>query len=131
MPHFDNRVEERFPKRHRLLKRREFLRVQQLGVKVHSRAFIGLVLFDRPLARIGITTTKRLGKAVERNRLRRLVREAFRRGRMEVPCETELVVIPKKIAVDMDGGAIIADLGLLAKRIHSLRKTSCDGSLSD
>ena len=131
MPPSDNRIEECFPKAHRLLKRGEYLRVQQNGAKVHSRAFIGLVLFDNPRVRIGITTTKRLGKAVERNRLRRLVREAFRRGLMEMPDTTEVVVIPKKSAVEWDGPALIEDLGRLAKRIQLLRKTSCDGSLSD
>ena len=131
MPHAGHRVEERFLKRHRLLKRREYLRVQQSGAKVHSFAFIGLVLFDNPHVRIGITTTKRLGKAVERNRLRRLVREAFRRGWLELPDEAEVVVIPKKNAVQLKGTAIIEDLGLLAKRIQSLRKTPCNGSSSD
>lgn len=131
MPPLDNRVEECFPKGCRLLKRGEYLRVQQSGAKVHSRAFIGLVLFGNPHVRIGITTTKRLGKAVDRNRLRRLVREAFRRGWMEMPDEAEVVVIPKKSAVDLSGRAIIDDLGLLAKRIKSLRKSPCNGSLSD
>ena len=131
MPPMDNRAEERFPKRHRLLKRREYLRIQQTGQKVHSRAFIGLVLFDNPHVRIGITTSKRLGSAVQRNRLRRLVREAFRRGWMEIPERAEVVVIPKMGAAEMDGRTLIDDLGLLAKRIKSLRKSPCNGSSSD
>lgn len=131
MPPLDNRAEDRFPKRHRLLKRKDFLRVQQLGAKVYSRAFVGLVLFNNPHVRIGITATKRLGCAVKRNRLKRLIREAFRRGWMELPEEAEVVVIPKREAVEMDGRTLIDDLGLLAKRIKSLRKSSsCNGSLS-
>jgi ribonuclease P protein component len=149
MPPLNSRAEERFPKRRRLLKRQEFLRVQQDGAKVHSRAFLGLVLVGRPDVRIGITTSKRLGSAVQRNRLRRLVREAFRRGFMQIPEQAEVVVIPKKCAVDMDGRDIIEDLGLLSKRmgaigktqnteaqrnaasLNVLRKSSCDGSSSD
>ncbi len=149
MPPLNSRKGERFPKRHRLLKRQEFLRVQQNGAKVHSRAFIGLVLFGNPEVRIGITTTKRLGTAVERNRLRRLVREAFRRGFMKMPKQSEVVVVAKTLAVELSGREIIEDLGLLSNRISAMGKklenfahtntaldkapgkSICDGSLSD
>lgn len=46
-------------------------------------------------ARIGIAASQRLGNAVQRNRIKRLVREAFRRLRHELPAGTDWVVIPK------------------------------------
>jgi hypothetical protein len=50
---------------------------------------------------------------------------------MRLPEQAEVVVIAKKCAVDMDGRELIEDLGLLSKRMRALRKSSCDGSLSD
>jgi len=73
---------EAFAKEKRLAKRREFLRVYETGQKLFSRY---VVLFfaanDLPHSRIGITATKKLGKANIRNRLKRWTREVYRRQR--------------------------------------------------
>lgn len=73
---------EALPKHKRLAKRREFVRVYETGRKVFSRY---TVLFhaanDLPYSRIGITATKKLGKANVRNRLKRWTREVYRRAR--------------------------------------------------
>lgn len=46
-----------------------------------------------PHSRLGITTTRRLGKAVTRNRARRLVREAYRTHRRDIPTGLDLVFV--------------------------------------
>jgi ribonuclease P protein component len=73
---------EALPKTKRLAKRREFLRVYEKGQKIVSRY---VVLFfaanDLSQSRIGITATKKLGKANIRNRLKRWTREVYRRQR--------------------------------------------------
>ncbi|HYO78729.1 MAG TPA: ribonuclease P protein component [Thermoanaerobaculia bacterium] len=73
---------EALPKERRLAKRREFVRVYETGRKHFSRY---TVLFfaanGLPHSRIGITATKKLGKANVRNRLKRWTREVYRRQR--------------------------------------------------
>lgn len=70
------------PKEKRLAKRSEFLRVYETGRKLFSRY---CVLFfaanDLPYSRVGVTATKKLGKANVRNRLKRWTREIYRRHR--------------------------------------------------
>jgi ribonuclease P protein component len=70
------------PKQRRLTKRRDFLRVYETGRKLFSRY---CVLFfaanEFPYSRIGITATKKIGKANVRNRLKRWTREIYRRER--------------------------------------------------
>ncbi len=70
------------PKEKRLAKRSEFLRVYETGRKLFSRY---CVLFfaanDLPYSRVGITATRKLGKANVRNRLKRWTREIYRRQR--------------------------------------------------
>jgi ribonuclease P protein component len=73
---------EALPKHNRLAKRREFVRVYEAGQKQFSRF---TVLFIAPNglshSRIGITATKKTGKANVRNRLKRWTREVYRRQR--------------------------------------------------
>lgn len=68
-----------FPKAWRLRHRVEFTRLSQLGKKWHTKHFIILyTTTEAAYSRIGITVSKRVGNAVCRNRIKRLVREFFR-----------------------------------------------------
>lgn len=72
---------ETFSRDDRLRKRREFEECYASGVRVSGRL---LQVFLRPCPeppRIGISVPRRAGNAVTRNRLRRRVREVFRRNR--------------------------------------------------
>ena len=46
--------------------------------------------------RLGITVTKKVGNAVVRNRLKRLIREFFRRNKVLFPAGYDVVVMAKK-----------------------------------
>lgn len=125
----NGRKDERFPKEMRLRKRADYLRVQHTGVKVQSRGFIGLLVFGgHGPTRLGVTTTKRLGNAVARNRIKRLVREAFRRGTMNIPIETEIVIIAKHKATALSNEEIFHDLKQLSRQARRLgeKRHPCD-----
>jgi ribonuclease P protein component len=75
---------EAFRKIDRLLARSSFRRVYERGRKIHTRYFTAFVLdSNSDRIRLGLTATRRVGKAVDRNRCRRVLREAFRRHRNE------------------------------------------------
>jgi ribonuclease P protein component len=115
-------ADERFPKSARLRKRMEYLSVQSRGRKVQNRAYLALALErEDDGVRLGITTSRRLGGAVIRNRARRLVREAFRRGILAVPPGTDLVVIPKTLALELTAAQLFSDLRDLGHRLERLR----------
>jgi ribonuclease P protein component len=119
-------LDQAFPKSCRLRKRAEFVHVQTNGRRIESRAYIGLfVQRGQEPPRLGITTTKRLGPAVVRNRARRLVREAFRRGELALPPGIDLVVIPKTAATELDGAGAAQDLARLASRVRRALERSC------
>ncbi len=50
--------------------------------------------------RIGITTGKKLGKAVQRNRCRRLIREAYRHILPEVSAGVDIVFVARNATVE-------------------------------
>ena len=85
----------RFGKAARLLRRREFLAVQQQGQRLYGRELLVLALRsgkDRP--RLGITVPGKVADSVTRNRVKRWVREAFREVAGEWP-PVDLVVVAR------------------------------------
>ena len=114
---------EALPKGKRLAKRREFLRVYETGRKVVSRY---VVLFfaanELPLSRIGITATKKIGKANIRNRLKRWTREVYRRQREPLGIDqrsVDVVVNVKPNAADASFADYSRDLGRALGRVVS------------
>lgn len=54
--------------------------------------------------RLGISIgKKKVKRAVDRNRIKRLVREAFRLGKSEIPKGVDLVVVPRGPGMTFDG----------------------------
>ena len=85
---------EALPKERRLAKRREFVRVYDTGQKHFSRYTV-LFFAANGLthSRIGITATKKLGKANVRNRLKRWTREVYRRQREPLGIDARMLDI--------------------------------------
>jgi ribonuclease P protein component len=81
----------------RLRRRADFVAVQNAALKLHARHLLGLARKQSDPAavgRLGITVTKKVGPAVVRNRIKRLVREWMRLHDW-VPDGWDLVVVAK------------------------------------
>ena len=50
---------------------------------------------DLPYNRLGLSVSRKIGGAVQRNRLRRLFREAYRLTKRDLPTGLDLVLIPR------------------------------------
>ncbi len=85
-----------FPKNARLLKRKQFIYVQRSGHCCRTgQATLRITPSRHPgIRKLGITVSKKFGKAYQRNRFKRIVREAFRHVRADLP-GCQVVVSPK------------------------------------
>lgn len=87
----------RFRKADRLRRRREYLAAQATGRRLSAPHFTVILAPPpgEPRPRLGLVVTRRLGKAVRRNRVKRLLREFFRRHREDLPPQ-DIVILAKK-----------------------------------
>src|SRR5512142_3400251 len=104
-----------FPPTRRVRRRGEFQRVYDEGERVRARLMTVIVLpTDRPVSRLGIAATRKLGGAVERNRAKRIVREVFRRA--PVPPGLDIVVIPRSEMLDAEYRTVESEFGYVLRR---------------
>jgi ribonuclease P protein component len=85
-----------FPKSVRILKSKDYQRVYQAGRRKAGR-FLQLFYCSNHLdwSRFGISVSKRFGKAFQRNRLKRRIRESLRTNRSLWPSGWDVIIHPR------------------------------------
>jgi ribonuclease P protein component len=123
----------RFRRADRLRNRRDYQRVSRRGRRVAGPYFVLLAApggSDR--TRLGVTVSRKVGNAVERNYVKRRVREWFRRargpsGRLgEAGAGRDLVVIARRGAAQLEGRRMAAVLGEAVHRLEEIRRPGSD-----
>lgn len=96
---------ESLPRRERIGRRSDFLLAYENGTKEHGRFVVLFTRFNEfGHPRLGITVTRKVGKANVRNRLKRWTREVYRTNRTDVGLDkvsVDFVVNLKKSAADV------------------------------
>lgn len=104
-------VPERFSRAARLVRRAEFEAVYRAGGRKSSAQF---VMFFRANGtaqnRFGISVKKALVTAVARNRIRRRIREIFRRQSSEISPGWDIVIHPRSAMARRDFASMQAEL---------------------
>ncbi|WP_088036656.1 ribonuclease P protein component [Evansella clarkii] len=91
-------------KTNRLKKNEEFQKVFQQGTSVANRQFVVYFLDkeEQTNIRIGLSVSKKLGNAVKRNKIKRLLREGLREFLPEMNSNLDLIIIARKPAAEME-----------------------------
>ena len=103
---------ERFPKGARLTRRSEFLSLSSRGKEVYTPHFIVISRANASeVHRLGITVSAKIGGAVIRNRIKRYLREYFRRHQNSLSAHRDLLIIARKGAGDLSHDQVVRELG--------------------
>jgi ribonuclease P protein component len=112
----DELPQARYPKAYRLLRRADFDAVFAQG-RARSRGDVTVLMREREpgelphdATRLGIIVTKKHGSAPRRNRLKRIVREAFRLLHAGFPPRLDVVVMPRATIATSIGMPAIRDV---------------------
>jgi ribonuclease P protein component len=110
----------RFGRERRLRARAEFDRVFRKGTRVEGRLFVMIGLpNDRPEHRLGLAVSRKVGSATERNRVRRLLREGFRRLEPAGGRGFDLVVVARADIVGRKQAEVHRELRDRIQRLHA------------
>ena len=105
------------PPERRIRRRGEFQRVFDAGRRAHGRYLTIIVApAPGPESRIGIVASKKLGGAVVRNRVKRLIREVFR-TQVSPDSASDLVIIPKASALQVTAAEVVSDYKMTLRRL--------------
>jgi ribonuclease P protein component len=128
-----------FPRAARLLKHSDFDRVYKQGRR-HFSPHLTVYYLPHPdralpenappekLARIGFTVGKVLGGAVQRNRIKRRLREAvrLRRALLQGAAAVDVVINPKKSVLKLEFSLVLEEVGraldAIAKKLSAKEK---------
>ncbi len=116
------------PRTRRLITQRDFRGVYGRGRRAHGREIVVVANRRDPEAggdhRLGVAVSKENGRAVRRNKIKRLLREAFRLERPTLPGSYDIILIPRPREGRVALLALRGELRSLLSDIHSGRGKS-------
>ncbi len=114
---------------HRLRKHADYQLVYKAGRKQFGKQiayFFALRPADRrsdtPGPRIGLTVPKALGKAVDRNRIKRRMREAVRRNLPLLTAAVDVILHPRRSVIDAEFATLEREVGVILRSVQA----NCD-----
>jgi ribonuclease P protein component len=110
-----HRVGLAFPKALRILTRNHFQKIFREGSRLGGKVISIQYVRGTSHPRLGITVSKKYGKAHDRNRFKRVVREAFRELYSRIPQDMQIHVLPKLPLSPINKQIILDDLNFLIR----------------
>lgn len=110
----------KFPKSARLLSRAHYKCLHKNSIRLLGEQIsVNIRQGNSFSAKLGITVSRKFGKAHDRNRFKRVVREAFREIYLTLPQDLEMNITPRNNDICLSKQAILTDLQNLLSTFKS------------
>lgn len=118
------------PRAARLLKPGDFAALRGRSRRIGTSHFLAEVLAtDLPTCRLGQAVSRRVSKrAVDRNRIKRVVRDSYRLVRASLPAH-DIVLVARPSAAGQTNAVLRADLARLWQRLAALKGEAGTGTM--
>lgn len=111
------KIRQTFRKKERIRKSSEFGEIFNKGFKINLKNFLIIKNpNDLNLRRLGISVSKKVGRAVKRNKIKRWIREFFRTHKSLIPPIDLLIIVKKGSEPLKDYSQICEELKILLKQ---------------
>ncbi|RLF49896.1 MAG: ribonuclease P protein component [Thermoplasmata archaeon] len=112
---------EGLPKKERLRKNKEFQAVFREGKKLWINSILLIIYKPNSLnyRRLGIVVSKKIKKATQRNKVKRWIRELFRRNKDWFPENCDIIIIPHPNLLNLEYKKLME---IAREKLLSLRK---------
>jgi ribonuclease P protein component len=105
-----------FRNNERILRHSDFITIYNKGEKTDTEHFLIIVYFNElGWRRLGVTVSRKIGTAVNRNHVKRLVREYFRLHKSEFPESSDMLFVAKAGAHTLTYHTLCEELGAVFK----------------
>ncbi len=108
-----------YPRQLRFTRSSEFQQVYRGGKAFHGRCFV-LICRESSHVQVGVVASKKVGNAVVRNRMKRLMREAFRLNRVAFQRNAAIVIAARPPAAQVAGADAIDEITQLFRKASLL-----------
>lgn len=103
-----------FKREERIVKKKDFISLRVHGRRHYTKNFSVTIRENgRDITRLGITASKKVGNAVKRNRMKRLIREFFRLNKHNIPKGYDIIITVLKENNECDFFNVEKELGKL------------------
>lgn len=105
-------------RKYRIKKNKEFQIVFKQGKSIANRQFV-IYMLHKPEERefrIGLSVSKKIGNAVTRNRVKRLIRQVFLEEKHKIVSGKEFIIIARKPAAEMGYHEVKSSLNHLFRK---------------
>ena len=119
------------PREARLRRAADFAALRHSAGRLSSGSFrIRFGSNEAGVARLGLAISKRVSKrAVDRNRIKRVIRESFRHARLDLPA-VDILVMARESARDADLATLRDELTRLWKKLSTLKVPPRPGKIA-
>ena len=119
------------PREARLRRAGDFAALRHVSGRFGGRCFnLRYRLNELGHARLGLAISKRVSKrAVERNRIKRLLRESFRRVRQQLP-PVDVMVMAREQAAGVPGPELLIEIDALWRKLLPLKRDDTTGTIA-